>query len=540
MGLITEGRKETVFNKYKQKIEKERILNSNTTPVSFYDMLINNDFIKQSNFKYLDDAMRLYYTIHEITDSPAEPNDETTSRVAVEAMRSETINLIEDIEFFERNKDKFNENSLSDFEDLSAFYYDVETIKKEASKSQERKISKSGSDTIYSSEDVLIMKPTTYESSCQYGYGTKWCTASRDDRKYWDKYSKDGNLYYVFLKRYQSDNRYYRVAIQTKFDDTFDEAIYWDSLDDALTPKEEELFKMVIPRDALEAAKKDFENTRPDPLRILLGKIQNDSKTPHNLYLLLFNMKINKNEEEMVYIKYIKFFDDPILIDEDGQDVISLNCQIILGGKLFGVLETVEIVMNIFVYGRNFYFDFEYNDTDSRVTDENGTEMEFFSYIQLETIILDIDTALHFSDILSMIEDRLLNNIKSQFRMQIDNGSSNLVKWMRNHYKVEEKKYYGRGFTFEKGGDLTKKLINYLIMLGPNNPVTKKQFLQGVGVVKQDGDGWVNRFGESINIDGYLSSFFAAAKNAGIIKGAPRAFVAGPNLEKYAKKFNLL
>ena len=77
-------------------------------------------------------------------------------------------------------------------------------------------------------------------------------------------------------------------------------------------------------------------------------------------------------------------------------------------------------------------------------------------------------------------------------------------------------------------------------MKGENNPVTKKQFLQDVGVVQQGENGWVNKYGHSINIDGYMSSFFSAAKQAGITKGTPRAFVSGPNLEKYAKKFNLL
>jgi len=539
MGLLNEGRKETVFNKYKEKIEKERMLNSLASPISFYDLLIDNDFMKQSNFKYLDDVLRLYYDYNDISDKPSEPSPAQTSEVTISAMKSELNALIDELTFFEKHKDKFKRKSLAEYDEMIDFYYDVNDVKKEISKSQEKKIAKSGSQLIYSSDDVLIIKPTTYEASCYYGYGTKWCTASRENRNHWDKYSRNGNLYYVFLKRYQNDNRYYKVAIQTKFDDSFEDAIYWDSLDDSLNSKEEQLFKMVIPSDALEAAKKDFESTRPDPLRILFSKIKNESEGQIR-FIDLFKMKINKNEEEIVYLKYSQDFNDPILIDEDGEDLISTNCSIILGGMLFGKLETVEIVMNIYTNGKSFYFVFDYNDTYPRVTDENGDEVEFFSHIEPETIVLDINVVLSQQDILGDILNKLLTNLAYQFRTQINDGSSDVVKWMRNHYQVDEKKYYGRGFTFERGGDLTKKLINYLVMKGENNPVTKKQFLQDVGVVQQGENGWVNKYGHSINIDGYMSSFFSAAKQAGITKGTPRAFVSGPNLEKYAKKFNLL
>ena len=410
MGLLNEGRKETVFNKYKEKIEKERMLNSLASPISFYDLLIDNDFMKQSNFKYLDDVLRLYYDYNDISDKPSEPSPAQTSEVTISAMKSELGALVDDLTFFEKHKDKFKRKSLAEYDEMIDFYYDVNDVKKEISKSQEKKIAKSGSQLIYSSDDVLILKPTTYEASCYYGYGTKWCTASRENRNNWDKYSRNGNLYYVFLKRYQNDNRYYKVAIQTKFDDSFEDAIYWDSLDDSLNSKEEQLFKMVIPSDALEAAKKDFESTRPDPLKLLFSKIKNNSEGQIR-FIDLFKMKINKNEEEIVYLKYSQDFNDPILINEDGQDIIWQKCSIVLGGMLFGRLETVEIVMNIYTNGKSFYFVFDYNDTYPRVTDENGDKVEFFSHIEPETIVLDINVVLSQQDILGDILNKLLTNL---------------------------------------------------------------------------------------------------------------------------------
>ena len=50
-------------------------------------------------------------------------------------------------------------------------------------------------------EDWLVLRPLTFQSSLTYGSGTKWCTASRGNRDYFYKYSNNGVLVYAINKK---------------------------------------------------------------------------------------------------------------------------------------------------------------------------------------------------------------------------------------------------------------------------------------------------------------------------------------------------
>lgn len=54
--------------------------------------------------------------------------------------------------------------------------------------------------TVFDSSEWLVIRPLTFESSLTYGSGTKWCTASRNNREYFYRYSRNGVLCYVISK----------------------------------------------------------------------------------------------------------------------------------------------------------------------------------------------------------------------------------------------------------------------------------------------------------------------------------------------------
>ena len=54
---------------------------------------------------------------------------------------------------------------------------------------------------IYEDDTYLIVQPETHGASCYYGANTKWCTTSKDNTRYFDKYTEEGNLYYIIDKR---------------------------------------------------------------------------------------------------------------------------------------------------------------------------------------------------------------------------------------------------------------------------------------------------------------------------------------------------
>jgi hypothetical protein len=55
--------------------------------------------------------------------------------------------------------------------------------------------------SVIETDDWLIIRPLTFQSSLTYGYGTKWCTASRGNKDYFYKYSQNGVLVYAINKK---------------------------------------------------------------------------------------------------------------------------------------------------------------------------------------------------------------------------------------------------------------------------------------------------------------------------------------------------
>ena len=49
---------------------------------------------------------------------------------------------------------------------------------------------------VYEDNRFVVVVPKTHKSSCYYGAGTKWCTASKDTDSHFSSYKSGGELYY--------------------------------------------------------------------------------------------------------------------------------------------------------------------------------------------------------------------------------------------------------------------------------------------------------------------------------------------------------
>ena len=97
---------------------------------------------------------------------------------------------------FDRNKNKMEKGT--DINKLSA--EEADTIAQQAGASKSNREIKRGKmnedDIVYEDDEVLIVNPTSHESSKFFGTNTTWCTA-KQDRGHWDSYWEQGcNLYY--------------------------------------------------------------------------------------------------------------------------------------------------------------------------------------------------------------------------------------------------------------------------------------------------------------------------------------------------------
>ena len=101
----------------------------------------------------------------------------------------------------------------------------------EYSNKQRRTVRKvEGGNVVYEDERFFVVNPLTYKSSCYYGKGTKWCTASDTDTQF-NKYNIDGKLFYIIDKTLPTNNKLYKVALLKKFDG---DKTYYDSIDEII------------------------------------------------------------------------------------------------------------------------------------------------------------------------------------------------------------------------------------------------------------------------------------------------------------------
>jgi hypothetical protein len=89
---------------------------------------------------------------------------------------------------------------------------------------------------IFEDNEWLIIRPLTYQSSVKYGYGTQWCTASRDSDSYFPNYAGNGILIYVINKLtnlkvavHKDDQTSFWNAEDTRID-SFDSGLPYDVL----------------------------------------------------------------------------------------------------------------------------------------------------------------------------------------------------------------------------------------------------------------------------------------------------------------------
>jgi hypothetical protein len=83
-------------------------------------------------------------------------------------------------------------------------------------------------DVVYEDDGMIVVSPRTYDASCQFGAGTKWCTTS--SVLHFNNYSTEGKLFYFIDKKKPSSDPLYKVALLQKF--TGDKT-YYNAIDDS-------------------------------------------------------------------------------------------------------------------------------------------------------------------------------------------------------------------------------------------------------------------------------------------------------------------
>jgi len=181
--VLLEGRKDEFLSKYREKFKPEDIKKI---------FLLSRDL--SSNQKFLNFLGKVI--------SPESVNDDMMkAKIAIEKFIKYQNNLeVKDINQYD---------SLKDISDA---------ISKHENKVRRDVKEIDGADVVYEDDRFTVVSPKTYEASCYYGAGSKWCTAAKSSDAHFMSYNRDGKLFYFLDKKEKSGSRFYKVAMLQKYD----------------------------------------------------------------------------------------------------------------------------------------------------------------------------------------------------------------------------------------------------------------------------------------------------------------------------------
>ncbi len=357
---------------------------------------------------------------------------------------------------------------------------------------------------IYEKGDFVVIQPKTEQASCKYGSNTKWCVTSKGSGHFNRYTAGRQGLYFIINKAKSTNKNYSKVAIH--FDD---EGFmrYWDSQDSPMSQREIDVFEYAFP-EMIQAIKDDYKayaGSMTDKFLTETFDKVGENSAENQSYL----------NSEYNLTTYIRGF----------QNIPDLG---------FGHSEArLSISLNPFKNGR----------TDDKLIDEyqvfitykSKDEKTFtatigfagpdevpgddFEDLGLEEWGIDLTYPISRTPsetaegVRRHISRRVLDHIKDNPKLiQKVAGTSKVWRADRANY----------GYTFGKNKGLIKKLVDWL---DKGTIGTKLDFLVDIGKLdkKIEGDKPLysaknrNTFEPSSRWRGQFSSFFASAKNAGIL-----------------------
>lgn len=102
----------------------------------------------------------------------------------------ESIKIMDDVLKYQKQLPKKDFQSYDSFEELS------NDLKQIISSQRKKDVSK-----IYEDEDLLVIAANTWEASCKYGSGTKWCTTAKDSPNYYLRHRSEGTEFFWIFKK---------------------------------------------------------------------------------------------------------------------------------------------------------------------------------------------------------------------------------------------------------------------------------------------------------------------------------------------------
>lgn len=117
----------------------------------------------------------------------------------------EALKLMDDVFKYQKKLSKKDFAQYSSYEELRR---DINKIKSEERTSDATKI--------YEDNELLVLAANTWEASCKYGAGSKWCTTAREDSSYWERHNQTGTEFFWIFKNKPQDDPNHKFSYHIK------------------------------------------------------------------------------------------------------------------------------------------------------------------------------------------------------------------------------------------------------------------------------------------------------------------------------------
>ena len=512
--ILFEGRKEDSYKKYQKSIDAERKMVSNyMDDASAYDFLLDEPFMKETNYKYLNDILEHYYTVNYYSGE-AEPLPTSPARDLLFEFRSEIDKIVASLDTFEKHKSKFKYPEFRQYStNIEDFFNEAQKIKTDVENKQIEKSAKKEADKIFENDSLLIIKPKSFQSSCYYGAGTTWCTTMKNTPSYFNDYSSKGTLYYVILKKVDRDNKFYKMAIFTPKNKNFEnDSVWYDSHDVRLSDREKESILTHMPKDIYNKMVDNYESSFPkENVLDVIYKIIPKVTTSHNeiypfkggkLKFYIGRPSVEESDRDDISVR-ISIPWEVVEVNKEGKTIYSED-GVIDGYFEVQVISGKEIViLNADVIPYN--------------SDQNIVKKSIYTRI----LMLDENKQSDPEHVLRKTSD-LLDKLNKEFYNRIYTDLLEDEFLLNRYQPTKSPSYTFSQYTFTGKGKLTKAFMEYLKNIPEGKVGNRIEFLTQQGKKTERGS---------------FSSFFSALKQAGITKANGKSgLVKGPNFDKFYSK----
>lgn len=196
--ILTEGRKEDVYKKY--WVEFQTLGAEYGDLEAQYKALIESfsDADPSGNNKYLDWMIKSQLEI--LKGNYKVPKNVNADDFIVNLINSFNKNQQRITQEFAKQKG-FSKHVVDSPRDINVYNIrDLKIMTDMLDREKAAQQNLSDAYVLYENEKWLILSPKSYEASCKYGAGTKWCVASKKSTQHFQSYTNSGKLVFVIDK----------------------------------------------------------------------------------------------------------------------------------------------------------------------------------------------------------------------------------------------------------------------------------------------------------------------------------------------------